>query len=297
MKQFLFLALILSFTFCFAQAQNNTIVLKPSGQKGKDSQIYSLGPNNNYGSISNLLPNTWTNNNVLANIRAFIEFDLVSLPANAIIDSAFLKLYYDSSNTVNYRTHIGNNDMEVKRAESAWKEDSITWNNQPTTSNLNVVTVLPFVSNTQNYSINVSNLLKDMLVNGNYGFMVKMIDEVNFYKASIFASSDHPDSTLHPELIVNYHITTSIESSRSNLSKDLVAFPNPTTGVLNLNFLNHQPLASLQIELSNILGEVQQITPPTADSQIDLSHLAKGIYFLKLTNRSNQVYLKKVVLF
>lgn len=56
--------------------------------------------------------------------RSFARFDLLALPANAVIDSAELQL--------NFKTLlVGPNDVEVGRANGAWDEATVTWNNQP----------------------------------------------------------------------------------------------------------------------------------------------------------------------
>lgn len=297
MKQILLFTFIFSTYVGFAQLQNSQLTLKPSATKGKDSHIYSINPNFNYGNYVNLLTNTWTNSGVLGNIRFFVEFDLSNLPANAIIDSAYLKLYYDSTNTINYQTHFGSNDMEVKRVSSPWVENTVTWNNQPATSNVNMLVVPPFTSNTQNYEINVSTLLNDMVSTTNHGFMVKMQDEINYYKASIFASSDHPDTTLYPELMISYRAATGIKSSGNDLSNQLSIYPNPSNGVFNFNFSNNHKLSEFEIELTNVLGKAQTLLPPSVGSQIDLSSLSRGVYFIKLINKTEEVYLKKIVLF
>lgn len=295
MRKILFISLLLANFISLAQMQNGQITIKPSATQGKDAQVYSIGNTTNYGNVVNLLLNTWTNQSVLGSIRFFLEFDLSSLPANAIIDSAYLKLYYDSLNSVNYRTHMGQNDMEVKRVSSPWNENTITWNNQPATSATNVLTIPPFTNPTQNYIINVSLLVQDIISTQNYGFMFKMLDESNFGRASIFASSDHPDSTLHPELTISYSLPTSIEATNVDLSNKITIYPNPSNGIYNFKFANEYKLTDYTIEIRNITGKIQDISP--SDSQVDLSSLPKGIYFIRLVNKSNETYLKKIALF
>lgn len=297
MRHILLFTFIIANYISVAQLPSNQTIIKPAGVQGKDSQVYSIGNSNNYGTYGNLLLNTWTNSGTLGSIRFFIEFDLSTIPANAIIDSAYIKLFYDSLNTVNYRTHIGQNNMEIKRVTSSWLENTITWNNQPSTSNSNVLTTLPFVSNTQDYVINISPLIQDIVSTQNYGLMFKMQNEINSGRASIFASSDNADSTLHPELTISYHISTSIESPNIDLSNSLIVSPIPSDGILNFVFQNNDKLTNLDIEVTDILGKTRQFVSSNSESQLDLSLLPHGIYFIKLTNSSNQVYLKKVILF
>lgn len=273
----------------------NKIILKPSGNQAKDANVWNNNANGNYGSTIDLSTYTWTNSGALGIKRFFIEFDLTTLPPNIIVDSAFLKLYYDSTNNINFRNHSGNNVMEVKKVNSSWSENTITWNNQPQASNINMVTVPAFTYNTQNYLINVSNLLNDMMSTNNHGFMLKMQDELNYYRAAIFASSDHLDNSIHPELDVYFKNSTGIESNSSNLSNQLQIFPNPSNGILKFKFANKHKLSDFDIEVTNLLGKTQAVFH--SDSQVDLSSLPKGIYFIKLVNKSNETYLKKIAIF
>ncbi len=54
----------------------------------------------------------------------FTQFDLLALPADAIIDAAELQLNFTSVLT-------GPNDIEIGRALAGWEETTLTWNNQP----------------------------------------------------------------------------------------------------------------------------------------------------------------------
>lgn len=56
--------------------------------------------------------------------RAFARFDLLALPANAVIDSAELQLTFVSE-------LVGPNDVEIGRANGTWDEATLTWNTQP----------------------------------------------------------------------------------------------------------------------------------------------------------------------
>ena len=56
--------------------------------------------------------------------RSFAKFDLLTLPANVVIDAAELQLSFTGA-------LIGPNDVEIGRAEGTWDEATLTWNNQP----------------------------------------------------------------------------------------------------------------------------------------------------------------------
>ncbi|NJN19705.1 MAG: DNRLRE domain-containing protein, partial [Oscillochloris sp.] len=56
---------------------------------------------------------------------SFLRFDLRELPADAVIDEAQLQLTVIGAND-------GPNNVEIGRLEALWREEEITWSNQPT---------------------------------------------------------------------------------------------------------------------------------------------------------------------
>lgn len=77
-------------------------------------------------------------------------------------------------------------------------------------------------------------------------------------------------------------------------NKDIELFPNPVRGILNIKMRNEIRL-STRISLTNILGqEVLNKIVQTQSSEIDISSLPEGIYFLKACNREG-VISKRIV--
>lgn len=64
----------------------------------------------------------WTN--VTDAHYSFVKFDLAALPAGAVIESAELRLYFNTH-------YAGANTTELGRVEEPWEESTITWNTQP----------------------------------------------------------------------------------------------------------------------------------------------------------------------
>ena len=54
----------------------------------------SLAPTTTYVNWEDFIAVAWTNNSVDATNRSLMQFDFTSIPNNAIIDSAFLSLYW-----------------------------------------------------------------------------------------------------------------------------------------------------------------------------------------------------------
>ena len=204
MKRLLLLLLSLS-TLCSAQ----TSFLTLSASKDATIREYNgIGDGNNYGTVPFLNMHAWTNGGITANQRSLIDFDLSMIPANARIQSAFLFLYVDM--TVNtfpggHQQLSGSNESIIKRVIANWNELLVTWNNQPSTTTLNQTTIPQSTASNQDYIIDVTNLVQDMINDtiNSFGFFIKLINE-NYYRRMIFASKDNPDEELHPRLNVMY---------------------------------------------------------------------------------------------
>ena len=79
------------------------------------------------------------------------------------------------------------------------------------------------------------------------------------------------------------------EQSENNLN--LTAYPNPTTGIINVEYTSETPV---QFDVINMLGEnvFSQNTNNTKKTIIDLSNLNKGLYFLQMVTDSKTTSLK-----
>ena len=138
--------------------------------------------------------------------RALIDFNLGAIPANATIMSANLNLYALGASG-SLPGHSGpSNSAYLERVTQNWAENTVTWNNQPTSTAVNHVTLNQSTSATQNYlNISVTNLVQDMVNNSStsFGFKLKLITEAAT-NSLLFASKDNSNSSLAPTLVVTY---------------------------------------------------------------------------------------------
>lgn len=67
--------------------------------------------------------------------------------------------------------------------------------------------------------------------------------------------------------------------------------PNPSTGIINLA----GPGSSYQVQVVNMQGEVKTNQIISGNAQLDLSHLARGLYIMKIKDEQ-AFYIKKLVL-
>jgi hypothetical protein len=179
-------------------AAENTITLQP-GAEGIDTGVESALPTNNYA----LWPFTGIGNSTSTIVRTYIEFDLSSIPANARVFDADLKLYqYNTLGTDNFT--IG-----LYKITSDWEEGTIDWDPQPTSS-----TDVEVTNNINAGAITWESWDIDDLVQGwldgtitNYGMVLKDTDESAVNTIAYFYTSDYTiDTTKCPKLEIDYYI-------------------------------------------------------------------------------------------
>lgn len=294
MKKLLTLFIIV-FLFSAIKAQT-TLNIKPNAAQGKDAWVWSGIPNSNYGTNENLVSYTWTNGGNLALKRIYIAFDLSMVPANAIIDSVFLDLFFATSSGEGFFVHSGNTSLFIEKVSSPWNENNITWNNQPISDSSNRVSLAAHTNSSQDYHMDVTALFDTVIIqtNPNNGLMLRMQDEVNYYNGLLFASSDHPNSTLRPSLEVNYHLATTIKEL--GLSKeDLNVFPNPSSGKFFFEMNKTANMNQFNIKVLDIIGAEVETNINYNAGTIEMSNFSSGVYFLLIEDDLGGVITKKLL--
>ena len=183
-------------------AQQTVVNLRPGPGQTHDAMVWSIFGNNNYGNNQEGTLTAWTYSGSFSVKRFYIKFNYTGLPSLPL-DSAILRIYNNPTSNAHNGTHHGQNQFVVQRVTSSWGETSICYNVQPSVTTTNQISVPASTSNTQDYSIDVTNLVQDQITNGNYGFRLKLTNE-STYRAVVCASGNHPDSTKRPELTLYY---------------------------------------------------------------------------------------------
>jgi len=181
--------------------------LRPGAADGMDAFVYDYEPDRNLGTHPDFMTAAWTGGGSEILVRNFIRFDLSNIPTDATVTSAKLSLYsYDSPS--NGMHSMGNNASTLKKVMSSWTEDAVTWNNQPSSSDESQIFLTSSDSEIQDYlDIDATDMVKEMVANPaeNFGFVLR-IDTEETYRRMVFASSDNPNSDLHPKLDIEYSV-------------------------------------------------------------------------------------------
>jgi len=179
-------------------APEQIVAVQPPAAAGKDSTVSISAPTTNYGDQDDLLAGT----RAMGIYRSYLQFDLASLPDDAVILDARLGLYYYSSITT-VTGRIG-----TYLVEESWGEGTITWNNQPALSatteddlSLTGASVNAFV-----YWY-IGDVVKGWWDGSipNYGIMLREVDEGGWYAWKYFWSSDSGNASIRPKLEIAYY--------------------------------------------------------------------------------------------
>ncbi len=173
------------------------------------------------------------------------------------------------------------------------------WNNQPATTTENEVFVPSFGYDRQNYVVNVTNQVKNMLSagGGNYGFMLQLLDEQPFNVARI-AGAQHADPSRRPQLwlAIDDNATGTDEEKADAGVKYFHIGPNPTSGELFLSS-DQIPTSTNTAELYNLEGQlVLQEKLAGSYSSLYLNQLPAATYLLKIRNDSGYFQQEEIIL-
>jgi hypothetical protein len=182
-------------------APTETKTLQP-GSEGEDAYVIKSHPNENRDEDIAVV-GIWDSDIR----RIYLQFDLSAVPADAVVEDAILKLYEETS------IFLGSGDAIVGlyRVTSSWGEDSITWNNQPSSSSEAEDTRT--ISSTINLwrEWDIDDLVRGWLEGSitNYGMLLKATNEasINIEFVVGFRTSDYSEDTSKcPLLRIEYYI-------------------------------------------------------------------------------------------
>jgi len=261
---------------------------------GEDALIATEYPNNNYVVHHSNEAITWTCASVLCLGRSLLQFELSSIPTNAIVDSAYLELYANENNgngIAGSPMYGTDNVGLVQKITQAWNPTTVTCNNQPTSTNVNEAIIPQSMSTVEDYRIDVTTLTQDMISNpiSNYGFMLRQVDEVNYYNSLIFSTGEDVDPTKHPNLKVCFRIPTSISDNLNSLHS-IKLYPNPFSENATIEFYSEKANNSIEMKMFDTTGRLvrsatHMLSHPGKNTiNLNKGNLVSGIYFITLNS-------------
>lgn len=197
-----------------------TKIIQPDGAAGKDSMVYRINPDLNYGNSSTIEVGQKTEVQS-STTSGLLEFDLSSIPDNAAITKAELKMYrYDSVNTNEMNVSVYNlinNCWTEGTGNATSTQDGVTWNTYNGSGEWNLL--YDQISSQPESTVSISNqggfYIWDItkLAQGwqnntivNKGILLKGDKDMGQLTptSKAFYSSDHSNPSLRPQLVITY---------------------------------------------------------------------------------------------
>ncbi len=201
--------LFLSFITCICadlSAQLQTATLYST----EDTQTTSLFPTNANGGAGTAIQISST---ILNNIRSFIKFNLSSIPADAVIISAKLRLTPNGTENV---TSPNSTELYLDACNSDWNETLLT-DGMGVSNNTNLSPVMSstsvIVGPISKREFNVKNHVQALveLRVPNYGWRIRRNPEGSNSPVTQYFSSEYiTDPTYAPELVIQYYRRASV---------------------------------------------------------------------------------------
>ena len=172
---------------------SGTTVLQP-GSEGYDSYVYSSYPSTNYGNSVYIYAGKASSSQTY---RGLLEFDLASIPADAVVDQATLTLYCRKLSTSSATLYL-------YRVTKGWGESSVTWNSQPATGSQIEGTLNLATSRYQAKEVELTALVQAWVEGSqvNQGVMLKENGSTTYGQCY---SSDYGTASQRPKLEVHWH--------------------------------------------------------------------------------------------
>ncbi len=276
--------------------QHQTIVLNSTGVTIEDAEISMVNPTINYGSTPEIsvMANQSTATPVVLDIeRSVLKFDLSSIPENAVVVSAELKLTAQEVQNPNSFNFV------FSRLAAGWLDNAINWSNQPvahTSSDLVVVAPATSTVNTT-FLVDVKDHVQNMVNYGfnNEGWQIRLEDETNTTNidyGAVFYSTDHMDPNLRPELAIVYRMPLEVTGEVTHCSCDGPG----NDGEITLSFSGgsgqYKSAALYKLEIDptkvaqNIITAVvgYNNNSPSIGTGFTVSSLSPGLYMLQLVD-------------
>lgn len=225
--------IIALFAFLCSFSGYAQVVSVPTLYATEDGQTNSGSTATNYGTLGTMNVSVASGPSIY---RGFLKFDLSSIPSNAVISSAVLRLTPSGTENV---TAVNSTQLYVDVCNSSWTETGISHS-----SNISNNTLFPTVTLSQSISGKREFIVKDFvqaMVEGrlpNNGFRIRKSDETTVLNTTYFTRENGTASN-RPQLIIQYYLrsyvsaativhTSTLSSTDGSISPTIVYGVSPT---------------------------------------------------------------------
>jgi hypothetical protein len=277
---------------------------QPGADRGFDAMVQSDSLNINSGNhfdLNTAVHDSWV---PVKKHNSFLKFDLTNIPADAVIDSAFLSLYWnpDDKHGVFGNGHFDGvngapmSQLILDRVTTTWSDATIKSSNTPSITSVNRVTIphSAYPGGTSNFTrMRVTKLIADMInpaLQGNNGLRLSILPQSNT-RQFIFASSNHPNPSIRPKLELCWHRDSSVAVNEIYTGLPVLLYPNPASDQVVIQV---PQLHVTQCIITNILGQViKNIEIRKPETLISVRDWPIGQYRFVFEDGSTRILVKQ----
>ncbi|NJE55353.1 DUF4350 domain-containing protein [Thermococcus sp. 21S9] len=293
--------------FAEVGATSNYVIKTVSIGPTDDAYVKSTTPDTNYGSSYNLYVGTYYRDH--GNERAYLKFDLSSIPPGAVIVSATLHLY------TYWGTYAQPINVSVYAVENdSWSEDTITWDNKPLAGQFLDKDLVPD-SNRGDYPVkhwsvwNVTDFVRSQFETDKVVSFVLISDSEGIVDESVgYNSKESKYVDERPYLEIVYYVPVAVSSLNINEplysglpSKVYVSITNSGDAETNVTFylkINGVPLYTENLTLGPKSTEtLEKVWIPTATGDYNVTAEIVGEGVNDFITKQVHVYVNPYRLF
>ena len=137
------------------------------------------------------------------------------------------------------------------------------------------------------YKLSSANDWNNVVVNNNPQYMITGLEPLYYYDIRVQAICDENNLSEWSNVLTTLAIGVGIDN---HLENSVVLFPNPAKEVVNVQCTMNNVQLDGELHLFDVYGKLLQIVPITAETtQINVSGLANGMYFVRVTTEEGTV--------
>jgi hypothetical protein len=289
------------FVFVSAFAFAQTYVFTPTEDCSVGFHDYYNSANTNYGNA--IYYGAFSQPGASGGENAgmgLMKFDLSQFPAGTVITSATLDLYGSGPFGGGDAAEVGNigkNTSYLERITSAWDENVVTYNTQPSATYQHRAKLKRSTTFNQDYlGIDVTKMIQDMLDDpaNSFGIRIRLRSEEPTRGMS-FVSTDGGDANKIPVLtIVIQGQKLADVLPAPQVQQSISVYPNPAVDQMTIDLSQIQePVSSIRIlDISGSVFLEKKIENDSQQLKVDVSNLHSGIYLLEMITPSGRKFSK-----
>lgn len=283
--KYIFFGILISLISKVSFTQSTVVNIYMNSTSGQDAVVTNATPIQNYGGAGQF--NVYWSGSIY---RTYLQADFSSIPTNAIVTNAKLKL------TCTTNDFSAAQSIQAWRVLNSWTEMSITWDTQPTTTSSGVATFTTpastglhtLTSTTPNHFIaQVQNMINYPALN--FGWCLRMQTESGSTRGLIYKSREGSLTvpTSKPYIEVTYIMPITVGGTVTHCAE---GFDNGL--ISGITYTGGTGTYTTYQWYKYTMGTVTSAGPSSAFANINNVNLEDGLYLLRVTDSGGNIGYK-----